>query len=210
MKPGEVWGEACDAAPDIEVEGSDRNLALAVARHPGALVRFVPGPSSQLARAVGIRPDGELLRWAVPMDALCLDDGRVAVNMVVLGTPPERMRRFTRTFPLDREGGAKPVLCAVLANGQFRHNQDLVPRGHPGDGVAELHLYRVPKEQRAALRARLAHGTHLPHPDIEQRRVKEFKLRSLRPVRLELDTTPAGTTKSLTITLIPNAYRLLL
>jgi diacylglycerol kinase family enzyme len=144
------------------------------------------------------------------MDALCLDDGRLAVNMVVLGTPPERMGRFTTTFPLDSAGTSKPVLCAVLANGQFRLNHDLVPRGHPGDGVAELHLYRVPRQQRAALRSRVAEGTHLPHPDIEQRRVREFHLHGLRPVRLELDGIPAGPTKSLTITLLPNAYRLLL
>src|SRR3954447_20209437 len=128
------WGEPCESAPDVEVEGSDRNLALAVARHPGALVRFVPGPSSQLARAVGLRTGDHQQHWALPMDALCLDDGRMAVNMVVLGTPPERMRRFTRPFPLDPVGNTAGVLCAVMAVGQFRHGHDLVPRGHPGDG----------------------------------------------------------------------------
>ena len=213
MRPGELWGAACDAAPDVEVAGDDRALAEAVARHRGALVRLVADPDSDVARAVGLSCDGEPRGWAVPMDALRLDapqfeESRLAVNMVVLGTPPERIGWRTRTFALGGDHGS--LQSVVVATGQFRHGLDVVPRSHPGDGWAELQLYRVPRSDRAALRRRLATGTHLPHPAITQRRIRTVTLTTPTPTPLEIDATPSGTTTSLTISVIPNAYRLLL
>ena len=62
-----------------------------------------------------------------------------------------------------------PCTTVVIATGQFRHGLDLVPRGHPGDGRAEVQIYAVPGRERRELRVRLATGTHVPHPKITQR-----------------------------------------
>ena len=56
----------------------------------------------------------------------------------------------------------------ALANGEFVHGHDVVPRGHPGDGRVEVQVYAVRPGQRILLRERLATGSHLPHPAIQQ------------------------------------------
>ncbi len=208
MRPGQAWGASCDTPPDIVLAGSDHDLALAVAGRSHALIRFLPDAASDVARAVGLRADDEPRGWAVPMDALALDDGRLAVNMVVLGTPPEHITWRTRTFALGEDEA--PVLCVVVANGQFHGGHDLVPRGHPADGRAEVHRYRVPRPERRALRRRLATATHLPHPSIQQQRTASATFAASRPVPLELDGVGSGSVRSVTISVVPDAYRLLL
>ncbi|HEY1740461.1 MAG TPA: hypothetical protein VGI86_17240, partial [Acidimicrobiia bacterium] len=143
IKPGEEWGVACSDPPDIEVCGGDHDLALAVAEHPGARIRFAPNDQSDLARAVGLRSGDTPRNWAVPMDALRVDEHRIAVNMLILGTRPGRISRWTRAFRID--GEKEPALSAVVATGQYRAGLDIVPRSHPGDGWAELQIYQLPK-----------------------------------------------------------------
>src|SRR5262249_59072923 len=92
-----------------------------------------------------------------------------AGNGVVIGTAPDRQHWWSRAPGVqvtvdDRvvhEGGATGV---VIANGQFLHANDVVPRGHPGDGRIELQVYSVPRRERGALRRRVRDGSHLPHP----------------------------------------------
>ncbi len=213
MKPGEAWGVPSVGPPDLVVAGGDDALAAAVAAHPGALVRFVADATSQLALAVGIAAGGSghtepAPHWAVPMDVLRLDDGRIAVNMAVFGPSPEHITWRTRSIDLGDDSGT--VLSAVVAIGQFHHGLDLVPRGHPGDGYAELQRYRLGGRQRGAMRQRLRTGTHLPHPGIEQRRVRSFVVAGPRDVPLELDGHPAGTVRTLRVDVVAAAYRLLL
>ena len=74
------------------VEGDDADLAAALAGSPsGVLVSFTPAPGSDVARAVGIRAGAPHRGLALPMDALELDDGTLAVNAVVLGVAPDRL-----------------------------------------------------------------------------------------------------------------------
>jgi hypothetical protein len=208
IKPGEEWGVACSDPPDIEVCGGDHDLALAVAEHPGALFRFAPNDQSDLARAVGLRSGDTPRNWAVPMDALRVDEHRIAVNMLILGTRPGRISRWTRAFRID--GEKEPALSAVVATGQYRASLDIVPRSHPGDGWAELQIYQLPKGDRAEFRKRLATGTHIPHASITQRRIHTITLTTPNPVPLEIDGVRTDPVRELAVTVVPNAYRLLL
>jgi diacylglycerol kinase family enzyme len=138
----------------------------------------------------------------------------VAVNSVVVGVPPDRLRAWHRPAGLTVEidgaaldaGGATTL---VVLNGQYLRGLDVSPRGHPGDGVAEAQLYALPPGDRRAMRARLPTGAHLPHPAITIRRTRRVVVRASRPAAVEVDGAPAGDISELEITLRPAAYRLL-
>jgi hypothetical protein len=172
IKPGQEWGSPSTDPPDFEVAGDDSALARAVAKHEGALIAFRPGAASDLARAVGLEADHpNPPTTAVPVDALVVDGADLAVNMVIAGIAPDRLRWFhasskTEVIVDGRVLFSGSATSVVIANGQFLRGNDVVPRGHPGDGRIEVQVYSVRPRERAALRHRLASGAHLPHPAI--------------------------------------------
>ena len=182
------------------------------------LVRFAAASDSDLALAVGLVAGAAPAGLALPLDALdVVADGGVpvvAVNSVVVGVAPDRLRAWHRSARLSVEidGAAVEtgdVTSLVVMNGQYLRRFDLSPRGHPGDGVAEAQLYSLAPGSRRAMRGRLATGAHLPHPAISIRRARHVVVRAARPVPLEIDGTPASRITGLSITLRPAAYRLL-
>jgi hypothetical protein len=216
IRKGEPWGEATDAAADVTVTGGDADLASALhGTARGVLVAFDPSPDSDLARAVGLSAGTPRQGLALTMDALELPDGSLAVNAIVLGAPPDRLTALRRSagIVLRVDGRSEPVSAAttvVVATGQWLRGLDLVPRGHPGDGRAEVQAYRLGRRQRRAMRARLPTGTHLPHPEIVTRSgvVVEVEADSHLPLEVDGHTRPA--TATLRCTLVPARYRLLI
>lgn len=213
IRPGEAWGSPEGSAPDLEVRGGDAALARAVAGAPGALVRFHPDPTSDLARAVGIGP-GEAVGTALTLDALALDDGTLACNMCVVGTPPDGLRWSSPSFDLEVELNGEPwfsgrASTAVVATGQFLRGLDLVPRGHPGDAKAEIQVYELRRRERRPMRARLATGAHVPHPRIRRRSARTIRVRAHPAVPSEVDGEARGPVSDLTIEVRSGAYRLL-
>ena len=112
----------------------------------------------------------------------------LAVNMVVVGVPPDRQRWWNGAQGVvvkvdDRvayDGGAVAV---VVANGQYLRGVDVVPRGHPGDGRIEGQVYDVARRERAAMRRRLPLGTHVPHPRIRPLAGRRVEIRADRDGR---------------------------
>ena len=234
IRPGQPWGTEESGPADLIVTGGDGMLASVLG--PGLadpLVRFVAGPRSDLARAVGLVAGAEPTGVALPLDVLDLVAGNgfeaivpdqvhdsgpriarvVAVNGVVVGVAPDRLRAWHRPAGLTVEIDGAPVEATaattlVVMNGQYLRGLDVSPRGHPGDGVAEAQLYALPPGARRAMRARLAVGAHLPHPAITIRRARRVTVRAARPVSLEVDGAPAGRITELQLTLRPAAYRL--
>ncbi len=219
VSKGEPWGRPASAAPDHSVSGDDRALAACVAAAPGALIRFTPDATSDLARAVGLAAagaDAARSRYSteLPMDALDLDDGSLVVNLLVAGTPPDRLTRWTRTFEarlvLDgREWFAGRLTTIVVAVGQWRHGLDLVPRGHPGDGRVEVQAYGLRPGERRAMRRRLAAGSHLPHPRILTRTARVVEIGTNPAVPLEVDGRTGASVDRVVATVRAEAYRLL-
>jgi hypothetical protein len=145
IKPGEEWGSPATGPADVEARGSDFDLAVAVQGRTGALVHFIPAPNSDIALSVGLEP-GRPPTTEVPMDVLRVGED-IAVNMVILGTPPDRLTRFSRMrwFKVEADGMTwfeGPATTVVIATGEFLRGNDLVPRGHPGDGRAEARSTR--------------------------------------------------------------------
>ncbi len=218
IRPGEQWGVPYDGRSAVVVNGDMAELAAVVAAKPGRPIAWNPTVEAPLARAVGLRPWASTepaWNYELPMDVLLLSDGRIALNLIVLGTAPARLRRWTRSWSFDMLAASGTLSTApaaksvVIAIGQFWGELDLVPRGHPGDGRAEVHTYRLRGADRPKLRRRLRSGTHVPHPDIEQRSVKSYSVCCARPIALEIDGRAEGTVTELQVTVHHDAYRLL-
>lgn len=214
VEKGRPWERPATGPAEWMVEGDDATLAAAVRDHPGARVGFRPDPTSDLARALGLHAPGDAGLELV-LDALRVDaDDRdlFAVNMVVVGTSPDRARWFTCAPSLRVTVDGRAVhdaraTAVVVASGQHLRGNDLVPRGHPGDGRAEVHVYAVRRGERRAVRDRLPQGVHLPHPDITQtsgRRVEVFA--DDRPVALELDGVATPAARRVVIEVVPEAF----
>lgn len=212
IRPGDTWGVPASGAVALEGRGSDVELAELARSHPGGLVHFVPTASCDLARAIGLTAQSPA-SWELPIDAIDLGDG-FAVNMVVLGTRPDRVRRWTRSRPLtvhvdDRlvfDGRATSVL---VANGQYLAGRDVVPRGHPGDGRLEVQIYAVRAGERASMRRRLPTGTHVPHPDITSATGRRSRIRVAAPARAEVDGMGVPARRLWEVEVVPGALRLL-
>ncbi len=219
LQPGQPWGTEEPGPPDLDVTGGDATLAAVVGRGMAdPLVRFAPGPDSDLARAVGLVAGAAPGGLALPLDALAvtIDGSRelLAVNSVVVGSAPDRLRAWHRAARLSVEIDGRPVDAAaattlVVMNGQYLRGSDVSPRGHPGDGVAEAQLYALPPAARRSMRARLATGAHLPHPAITIRRARTVTVTAARAVDLEIDGNRVASVTSLEVTVRPGAYRLL-
>jgi len=216
MRPGDTWGVPASGAVALEGQGGDNALAKLARSHPGELVRFAPSADCDLARAIGLTAQSPAL-WELPIDTIELGDG-FAVNMVVLGTRPHRVRRWTRSHVFvvhvdDRlvfDGRATSVL---VANGQYLGGRDVVPRGHPGDGRLELQVYAVRARERGSMRSRLAAGTHVPHPDITSVSGRRIRIRIPGPargqVRAEVDGGSVPARGLWEAEVVPGALRLL-
>ena len=204
VRKGEPWGWRSESPADSVVVGDDRALAAAVEERVGSRrVGWEPVAGADFARAVGATgaaraPGTEGMD--LPCDALRVTargEEHLAVNMVVAGTPPDRQHRFTRSAHLrvvvdGNEVHAGPATAVVVANGQFLRGADVVPRGHPGDGRAEVQVYAVRGSQRASMRARLGGGEHVPHPDIRQVTGRRIELETARRWPLEVDGAAAA------------------
>ncbi|HEY3723599.1 MAG TPA: hypothetical protein VGN59_09610 [Acidimicrobiia bacterium] len=225
IEKGQPWERPASGPPAWHVEGDDGALAAAVREHPGARVGFRPDPSSDLARALGIHAygfqglgfeglgDGASLELGIDALRITADQRDLfAVNMVVVGTAPDRTGWFTGAPDLRVEVGGRvihdgPATTVVIASGQYLRGHDVVPRGHPGDGRAEVQVYAVSRGQRAGVRSRLPQGVHLPHPDIAQATGRRIEVVAAKhPVGLEVDGVPAPAATRVTVDVVPEAF----
>jgi putative lipid kinase YegS-like protein len=220
LRHGQPWGQPAAGPPDLEVAGDDADLGAAAARHPGALLRFRPAPRSDIARALGLSPDGPG-GTEVALDVLALhgvgeDEAMSAVNAVVMGRPPDRLGGTARSAPITVTVDGRPwyegaATSIVVASGQFLRGADLVPRGHPGDGWAEVQAYALTPRERRTMRRRLATGTHVPHPSIHTTRARTVEIAvDDKPLPVEVDGHHRGRARRLGVTLAPAAIRVLI
>jgi hypothetical protein len=220
LRHGEPWGHPAAGPPDVELSGDDADLAAGGTEHAGALLLYHPSSRSDLARALGIGAEG-IGATEVAIDALAVRrgdgaEGLRAVNAVVLGAPPDRLRWSARassvTVRLDgRPWFAGRATTVVVANGQFLRGTDVVPRGHPGDGWAEVQVYTLGRRERGEMRRRLPTGSHVPHPRIRAGRARRIDVDvGARGLPLEIDGRPHGRSDRIEVTLVPASIRLLI
>jgi len=219
LRPGDPWGAPAPGPADLEIRGGDADLADVLTRSPGARIRYLPDARSDLARSLGIPRDGGPLDGEdrlLPVDALRVvagDREALCVNAMVLGTPPGALRRWTRRTAVEVTVEGRPwrtstATTVLVANGEFLDALDVVPRGHPGDGRAEVQLYELAPSQRAGMRRRLVTGTHVPHPCITARTARRVDVRAARPLRCSVDGRPWPPAAAVTVEVLPGLLQL--
>ena len=151
--------------------------------------------SGDLHRAIGAPTPGQHTT-IVPVDALAvrLDDRpeQLAVAHVVAH------RSWWR--------GQVLAVCNVDYVGTW----NVAPRAHPNDGRADVVEVAPTMGTRARWQAwrRLPLGTHVPHPAIATRSVRDVSFEFDRPLRVWLDGVETGTARRLRVTVRPDSFEL--
>ena len=205
---GEDWGVPGPLAPDAPVAPDDAGLVAALGAAAGR--ELPPGPPPEvgltggdLHRSLGSpRHDEADLRAGrgvrFPMD--------LAVATLRPPRGPALRRRFCAHL-IAVEGGG-PMFrhrTVVVMNAAFVGRDNLGPRAHPDDGVLDVTDGRLNWWDRRRARARMPSGTHLPHPDLAVRRVRELAVEFGRPATVRLDGVAVGAFTALEVAVEPDA-----
>jgi YegS C-terminal NAD kinase beta sandwich-like domain len=142
-----------------------------------------------LCRTLGGGSSPALLGVRFPVDlGVVLADGRLHLFVAHLVA---RTRLWTRAF--------------VAMNAQWLDDWNLGPRAHPNDGLLDSYDVHLKTGQLAAVRSRLAHGAHLPHPGIKELRAPAVQVELDRELPLRLDGESIGKARVLSVRVEPDA-----
>lgn len=212
---GQEWGTPLTVPVDEEVLGTDAMLAAQYVARPDAIIGFLPTGNSDLARTLGLPTDvyARTPTHLRPLDVIDAGRDGVAVNAVVFGIAPDLLGWGSTAATIVVEVDGDEVFrgrstTVIVASGQFVNGNDLVPRGHPGDGRLEVQAYHFSRSERKKLREKIRNGSHLPHRKIRERSGRTVRITSSKPLPLALDGRSGGTVTSVEITVRPGALQL--
>jgi diacylglycerol kinase family enzyme len=195
VEKGRSWGEPGGLPRDGLVVGSDADAgaALEVARRDHRAFPTLGLLGGDLCHTLGGTGDAGRLRSPEAMSfridvGEALLDGRMHffVAHLVARTP-----LWGRAF--------------AVMNVQRLGDWILAPRAHPGDGLLDVYEAALPISARVAVRGRVRHGAHLPHPSIKERRVPAVQVALPRPTLVRLDGIAAGRARAISVRVIPDA-----
>lgn len=191
------WGSAGSLPDDGVVVRSDAEVrhVLESARRAGTDPPVVGLLDGDLARTVGARGDEARLRTP-EATVLPMDLGSVLVD--------GRIHWFAAHLVARRSWWRGRVVAAM--NAQWIGRWDVAPRSHPNDGLLDVLDGDPSLDDRLKARRRLVTGTHVPHPDIEVRRVAAVQVRFDRPTPVWLDGERIGAATDLSIRVEPDAW----
>ncbi|MEM9042609.1 MAG: hypothetical protein AAGD33_22205 [Actinomycetota bacterium] len=198
---GSTWGSAIPRPADLDVVHADADLADALS--DGIDDAHVAVQGGDLWRTLGARTLGdrsELQRMPIDLVDVILDDGvvRTSVAHVV-------------AHEITGRGGIWRGPVAAVMNAEWVGEFDVAPRGHPNDGRVELVRLdpTVGIRQRLAIRRRMRTGSHLPHPGITVRPVREHMVEFDRPLVVRIDGRPMGRSATMSLRVRPDAAHVL-
>jgi hypothetical protein len=196
IEKGQPWGEPGPLADDGVVVASDAEARHVVeaARRAGAEPPMLGLVGGDLCRTVGGRGDrdrlhgGEAVRLPVDLGSVLIDG---------------RHHWFVAHLVARRSWWRGPVLAVM--NAQWHGRWNVVPKGHPDDGLLDVLEADLGLDDRFKARSRLPLGTHVPHPGIAQRRVASLQVSFDRPTPVWLDGERVGAARTLSIRVEPDA-----
>ncbi len=161
---GVDFGEEGEIPPNAVSADSDTDAAriVADARRAGRTIPPVVLAGGDMARTLGVAP----ARAAPTRPAATGARFKVDVGAVLVDG---RLHWFVAHLVARRSWWRGRLL--VAANASFIGRWNAAPRSHPGDGRLDVFDASPPLPVRLAARRRLPSGTHVPHPDITQRRI---------------------------------------
>ena len=97
----------------------------------------------------------------------------------------------------------------IVGNTQHGHGGIAIsPRSFPGDGIVDVLVMRGPRSDHYTLLPKMFWGEQLPNPGIVELRARErIEIEGSRPVWVQADTEPLGTTPAV-FEVLPEALRL--
>lgn len=109
----------------------------------------------------------------------------------------------------DRKTYEGPALMVVVGNAQYYGGgMKISPRSYPGDGVLDVLVYTGPKSDSFRLLPKVYRGEHIPHPHIQEYRVRDaLHVEADPPMPLEADGELLGMTPA-TFEVIPAAIQM--
>lgn len=197
IEKGQPWGEAASLPDDGVVVASDAEArrVLEEARADGRPFPVLGLVGGDLWRTLGGSGTGDRARLRSP-DAMTF---RVDLGEVLI---EGRLHLFLAHLVAHSRSWRRAV---VAMNAQWRGPWDLAPRSHPNDGLLDTYDARLRLADVWKVRARVATGSHLPHPGIKERRVAALQvdLKPALPVQLDGEHVARG--RSLSIRVAPDA-----
>jgi hypothetical protein len=202
IRKGSTWGAPGALAAGAPLYHDDRSAALALqhAVEHGAQLGEIGLLGGDLHRTLGApRHDEQDLRagraMRFPMD-LCevrLDAGAPQLFLAhMVATPTAGGRLWSgRTI--------------TAMNATFCDGLDLGPRAHPGDGRLDVTDGFLPLGERRAGRRRARTGSHVPHPQLHERRVRQMEIELDRPLHVRLDGELVGRARRLELRCLADA-----
>ena len=159
---GADFGEAGEIPPDAVSADSDTAAGeiVAEARRAGREIPPVVLTGGDLARTLGVDPARSGSSRPAAGARFAVDVGAALVD--------GRLHWFVAHLVARRSWWRGRLL--VAANASFIGRWNAAPRSHPGDGRLDVFDASPSLAVRLAARRRLPSGTHVPHPDITQRR----------------------------------------
>jgi diacylglycerol kinase family enzyme len=197
IEKGEDWGAPGPLPADGVMVRTDAEARAAVedARRAGRPLPVLGLLGGDLCRTLGGTGDVDRLRSEAAM-TFPVDVGAALLD--------GRLHWFVAHLVARSAGWGRAF---VAMNAQWRGSWNLGPRAHPGDGLLDTFDARLAVADRLRVRARLPHGTQLPHPGIRERRAPSVQISFDRPLPVELDGEGAGRVRNLSVRLEPEALR---
>ncbi|MDQ6698110.1 MAG: hypothetical protein M3Z46_11710 [Actinomycetota bacterium] len=196
IEKGGPWGEPGPLSVDGVIVRSDAEACRVIeaARRSNEPVPELGLVGGDLCRTVGGQGDVVRLRGddavRLPVDlASVLIDGRL--HWFVAHLVARRSWWWGEVF--------------VAMNAEWLGPFDVAPRAHPGDGLLDTLTGKLGFDDRLKVRRRLRSGTHVPHPDIVERRVHSLQCDFARPLDVWLDGRKIGRARTLSLRVEPDA-----
>jgi len=188
IRKGEEWGAPVDRPAMLRFVGSDAEVVEAYASGDEPDIAVIGG---DLRRSIG-EPTDRARMQRLPIDLVDIVTDGVATTAVA--------------HVIARRSWWRGPIIAVM-NVDHLGEWNLAPKAHPNDGrvdVVEVDP-NMPMRARWQARSRLPTGTHLPHPAIATRQVREMSWDFDRPLGIWVDGDGIGDTRNLTVRVRPDA-----
>jgi hypothetical protein len=195
IEKGQPWGAPGALPPGGAVVHSDAEARALVehARRANEDPPVLGLLGGDLCRTLGGRGDEQRLRSEEAMQ-LPVDVGAVLID--------GRLHWFVAHLIARRRWWRGRIFAAM--NAEFIGAWDVAPRSHPNDGQLDTFDVTMSTGERLKARSRLATGTHVPHPGIEQRRTDAIQV-DVGGLNVWLDGELVGPAKTLSIRVEPDA-----
>ncbi len=196
IRPGAPWGRAVPRPDGLVIADSDTSLVAALTVPDGPPVAAGSGDLASTLGVTTIDHRSTLNEFPIDLLHVRLDAGDTIVACA---------HAIARS-PWSRGYWFRGPIVAVM-NAEFVGAWDVAPRGHPNDGRAEVFEVdsSMSVRQRLGARRRLHTATHVPHPLVRTRSVRNGDWTFARPLEVFVDGRHIGRASSLAVEVVADA-----